>query len=116
MNQLIYHITSLAEWNIAQARGEYQPQGFVQDKFIHCSYLHQLLTVAHRFFRGQNGLVILVIESSKINSSLVEENLEGGTELFPHLYSLLPTTAVKGALAFPCNADGNFTLPAELKV
>ena len=115
MNQLIYHIISSAEWNIAQTKGEYKPQGLATDKFIHCSYLHQLLTVAHRFFRGQNGLVILVIDSSRINGNLVEENLEGGTELYPHLYGLLPTTAVKKAIALPCNADGSFTLPAELK-
>ncbi|WP_019507034.1 DUF952 domain-containing protein [Pleurocapsa sp. PCC 7319] len=116
MNQLIYHITSLAEWDYAQSIGVYQPKGFVIEQFIHCSYLDQLLTVADHFFRGQNSLVILVVEPSKIDSDLVEENLEGGTELYPHLYGLLPCTAVKKALAFPCNADGSFTLPEELKV
>ena len=116
MKQLIYHITSLAEWNYAQSIGMYQPQSFDVEQFIHCSYLDQLLTVAERFFRGQNSLVILVVEPSRINSILVEENLEGGTELYPHLYGLLPCTAVKKAIAFPCNADGSFTLPEELKV
>ena len=113
-NPKIYHITSLAEWEKAQIKGEYEPQGFAQEKFIHCSYCHQLLTVAHRFYKGQNGLVILAIESSKINSSLVEENLEGGVELYPHLYGLLPTDAVAKVVAFPCDANGEFTLPDEL--
>ena len=85
-------------------------------RFIHCSYSHQLLTVAHRFYRGQKGLVILVIESSKINGRLIEENLEGGTELYPHLYGALPIDAVIKAIAFPCNADGSFNLPEELTI
>ncbi len=114
--EFLYHITSLSEWEAAQNRGEYLPQGFAEEGFIHCSYGHQILTVAHRFYRGQNGLVILVIESSTINSSLVEENLEGGTELYPHLYSPLPINSVVQAVAFPCNADGCFILPEELKV
>ncbi len=115
-NKFVYHITSVAEWNAAQPQQEYKAQGFDKEGFIHCSYCHQILTVAQRFFKGQSGLVILVIESSKINNSLVEENLEGGVELYPHLYSVLPTKAVSNAIAFPCDTDGNFTLPDELKV
>ena len=112
----IYHITSAAEWYDAQNVGEYIPSSFAKEQFIHCSYSHQLLTVAHRFYCGQSGLVILVIESSKINSSLIEENLEGGTELYPHLYGVLPIQAVARAISFPCNADGSFDLPEELNV
>ena len=116
MSGKIYHITSAARWDDAQNVGKYIPPNFAKEQFIHCSYSHQILTVAHRFYRGQSGLVILVIESSKINSSLIEENLEGGIELYPHLYSVLPIQAVIRAIAFPCNADGSFNLPEELNV
>ena len=114
MSQRLYHITSADQWCKAQTTGEYQPTGFAREQFIHCSYRHQLLTVANRFYRGQNGLVILLIDSSKIKVGLIEENLEGGTELYPHLYGVLPIDAVTKAIAFPCNADGSFTLPEEL--
>ena len=129
--KILYHITTYPEWNAAKLTSEYLPQGFAEDGFIHCSYRHQILTVAHRFYKGQNGLVILVIDSSKINSShkllsdrsteptvtdiLVEENLEGGTELYPHLYCSLPINSVVEAVAFPCNLDGSFVLPKQLK-
>ena len=113
---MLYHITSQSEWETAQTQGEYLPQGFSKLGFIHCSYSHQILTVAHRFYKGQNGLVILVVESSRINSSLVEENLEGGTELYPHLYCPLPINSVVQAVAFPCNTEGSFKLPEELKL
>lgn len=113
-NKFLYHITSSSEWDAAQSNGEYLPKGFDQEGFIHCSYSHQLLTVAHRFYQGQNGLVILVIGYSTINSSLVEENLEGGTELYPHLYCPLPINSVIKAVAFPCDAKGGFSLPEKL--
>ena len=112
----IYHITSAAEWYDAQNIGKYRPSNFAKERFIHCSYSHQLLKVADRFYRGQSGLVILVIESSKINSSFIEENLEGGIELYPHLYGVLPIQAVVEVIAFPCNTDGSFDLPEELNV
>jgi uncharacterized protein (DUF952 family) len=111
-----YHITSALEWQSAQSVGAYQPPGFAQEKFVHLSYGHQLLTVAHRFYTGQKGLVILVIDSSKIRDGLIEENLEGGMELYPHFYGVLPIDAVIEAIAFPCNADGSFDLPVELNI
>lgn len=115
-SKLIYHITSTAQWHDARSQDYYCPKEFDRDGFTHCSYGHQLLTVAHRFYRGEKCLVILVIESSKINGKLIEENLEGGTELYPHLYGVLPINAVSKAIAFPCNADGSFCLPEELTI
>ena len=130
--QFLYHITFISRWNTAlqqsgiswrnsdisstQSSGEYKPPNFAKEGFIHCSYQSQLLSVAHRFYKGQDGLVILIIESSTIRSSLVEENLEGGTELYPHIYCPLPINSVIKAVAFPCDAEGGFTLPEELKM
>jgi uncharacterized protein (DUF952 family) len=116
LSQKTYHITSGIEWQAAQTKGVYQPQTFTQEKFIHLSYGHQLLTVAHRFYANQRGLVILVIDSSRIKDGLIEENLEGGVELYPHFYGVLPVDAVVNAIAFPCNTDGGFDLPVELNI
>ena len=115
-HKLLYHITSLSEWDLARTIGEYKPQGYDREGFMHCSYHHQLLTVAHRFYKGQDGLVILIIEPSTISNSLIEENLEGGTELYPHIYCPLPINSVIKAVAFPCDADGGFQLPDELEM
>ncbi|GAB4553109.1 MAG: DUF952 domain-containing protein [Pleurocapsa sp.] len=114
MNQIIYHITSRDEWDYAQINHEYCSKTFAQEGFIHCSYIHQLVTVANRFFRGQNNLVLLAIDRNEITSEIVDENLEGGTELYPHLYGLLPITAVTEVMNFPCNTDGGFSLPKQL--
>lgn len=115
MNKMIYHIVSASDWNIAKRGDHYQPSQFATDGFIHCSYLHQLPVVANRFYRGQNNLVLLAIDRHKITSEIVDENLEGGRELYPHLYGALPINAVSQVIAFPCKSDGSFCLPEKLK-
>lgn len=83
---LIYHITTADAWKKSQSSGEYVPEAFEKDGFIHCSKKEQLLTVARRFYYEVRGLVVLEIDSSRLQSKVVEENLDGGTELFPHIY------------------------------
>ena len=57
-----------------------------------------------------------MIDSSKIKDGLIEENLEGGVELYPHFYGVLSIDAVVDAIAFPCNADGSFDLPVGINI
>ena len=82
---------------------------------MHCSYVYQLSAVANRFFQGQNNLLLLVIDCSQIEAKVIDENLEGGLELYPHLYGGLPINAVVEVIPFPCNVDGSFSLPKQLE-
>lgn len=56
--------------------------------------------------------MLLEIDPARLTAKVVEENLEGGVEQFPHIYGPLPMTAVVKAHAFPCRADEGFDLPA----
>jgi uncharacterized protein (DUF952 family) len=94
MSQPIYHITTQAEWSTATWVGVYTPQSFAQEGFIHCSEVHQLQGVRDRFFQGQTGLCLLVIDPTRLSKPAVYENLEGGQELFPHVYEPLAIAAV----------------------
>jgi uncharacterized protein (DUF952 family) len=104
----IFHITSEPEWQIAQAFGQYRPKRFAEEGFIHCSYAHQVKGVADRLFKGSSDLVLLEIDPARLSCSIVNENLEGGEQLFPHVYGALPVSAVSIVHAFPCEADGTF--------
>ncbi len=77
--------------------------------------MYQLSSVANRLFQGQNNLLLLVIDCSNIKSDIIDENLEGGLQLYPHLYGGLPINAVAEVIPFPCNVDGSFSLPKKLK-
>ena len=98
---MIFHITTQAEADAALASGEYEPQGFAQEGFIHCAYGHQVIGVLGRYFRGRTGLVMLTIDPAKLSSPVVDENLAGGAELFPHIYGRLPMAAVVGITPLP---------------
>ena len=115
MTQHLYHITSEDEWREALAAGEYRSKDFETETFIHCSYAQQLMTVADRRFRGKRDLVLLVIDRSKLNCKIVDENLMGGTERYPHVYGPLPLEAVAKVLPFPSKRDGGFMLPCGLE-
>ena len=104
----LFHITSRSEWEDAQASGEYRPRDFAREQFIHCSYSRQVVPVANRFYRGVRDLVLLEIEPAGLACRVIEENLEGGSEQFPHVYGPLPVSAVAAVHAFPCDAEGTF--------
>ena len=67
------------------------------------------VSVANRLFRGQNDLVLLEIDPARLACTVVDENLTGGTELFPHVYGAIPMSAVVGVHRFPCDPNGVFT-------
>lgn len=91
---LIFHITSRHEAEEANLSGKYVPRDFGREGFVHCSYRHQLAAVADRLFRGRKDLVVLQIDPSRLTAPVIHENLEGGTELFPHVYGPIPMAAI----------------------
>lgn len=108
---IIFHITTRNAWERAAEQGTYRPEAFAADGFIHCSTREQVIQVANARFRGQTGLVLLVIDSDKVTAEIVYENLEGGQQLFPHIYGGLSVDAVVEVREFAPGADGYFTLP-----
>jgi uncharacterized protein (DUF952 family) len=112
----IYHITAADEARDAALSGTYAPKAFGAEGFIHCSYSHQVCAVANRIFAGRSDLVLFEIDCARLSCSVIDENLEGVAELFPHIYGRLPMNAVVAVYEFPCAADGRFDLPHPLKI
>ena len=108
---LIYHIMTREVWERAKPEGSYRPEGFAAEGFIHCSTREQVIGVADARFRGRSGLVLLCVDEGRVAAEIVYENLEGGQELFPHIYGALNTDAVAEVLEFEPGADGRFSLP-----
>jgi uncharacterized protein (DUF952 family) len=108
---IIFHITTREAWERAKPEGSYRPEGFATEGFIHCSAREQVVRVADERFRGQRGLVLLCIDEERVAAEIVYENLEGGRELFPHIYGALNVRAVVDVLEFEPGADGRFAFP-----
>jgi len=109
---VIYHIAEGEAWDAAQAEGAYMADSLATDGFIHCSTPAQVLDVAESFYRGRKGLVLLTIDTSRVQAEIRYENLEGEAELYPHLYGSLNLDAVVSAVPFEPDAEGRFELPA----
>jgi uncharacterized protein (DUF952 family) len=90
----ILHITTPAAWAAAQAAGAYTDDSLATAGFIHCSVPDQLDWVAARHFPGRTGLIVLSIDPAKVPAEIRYENLEGGTQMFPHVYGAIPCAAV----------------------
>jgi uncharacterized protein (DUF952 family) len=95
----IYHISLVAEWRAARGAGEYTMSSngvtLEQQGFIHCCYATQINGVLQRFYTDvTEPMCLLAIDPDRIFVPVVAENLEGGSELFPHIYGPIPITAV----------------------
>jgi uncharacterized protein (DUF952 family) len=56
-------------------------------------------------------LLILTIDPTRVEAPVKYENIEGGSELFPHIYGDLDADAIVDVRPFPPDADGVFSLP-----
>jgi uncharacterized protein (DUF952 family) len=80
--------------------------------FIHCSLAHQVVGVANDRFRGQQGLVLLQIDTVRVTAEI---KYEGTNEaLFPHIYGPLNMEAIIKVYDFVPDKHGLFQLPADV--
>lgn len=108
---MIYHITSQSEWSQALHNGNYLPENFASEGFIHCSKKEQLPGVISRYYANSSELFILRIDPQQLTHTVVYENLTGGEELFPHIYGPLNTSAVAATAKLSKNKEGCFEIP-----
>ena len=119
---MIYHITSRSAWNEARERGEYWAESLETEGFIHCSTRSQVLPVLRKFYKGQTGLLLLVIEPTLLSADLQWEPPSGGTpppgipegDLFPHIYGPINLDAIQRAVDLETNPNGDYELPSDL--
>jgi uncharacterized protein (DUF952 family) len=108
----IFHITTKTAWNLAQGLGQYSAPSLASEGFIHCSTSAQVVPVAERFYAGQRGLVLLVLDSQRIQPEVkYEPGTDKPDELFPHVYGPLNLDAVVRVLDFEPDSTGHFHLP-----
>jgi len=91
---IIYHVTTIEDWNAAKQKGYYEHPSLKHEGFIHCSHEHQLAGVLERYFAGKTGLVKLVIDTDKLTSKFVFDWSPSLADTFPHIYGTINVDAV----------------------
>jgi uncharacterized protein (DUF952 family) len=91
---VIYHVTTIEEWETAKKTRFYAAASLASEGFIHCSEERQVAGVLERYFSGKNGLIKLVIDTEKLTSKLVTEWSPTAKDNFPHVYGPINLDAV----------------------
>ena len=110
---IILHITQSKQWKEAELSGIYRGDTLNTEGFIHCSTPKQIIPTANRFFLHKQGLIVLFIDTDRIQSEIRYEAAENG-KIFPHIYGVLNTNAVLKVLELPAGEDGRFQLSPEI--
>jgi len=118
---MIFHITTQMAWDDAKNSGEYRAASLLTEGFIHCSTLAQVLPVANNFYKEQDGLVLLTIESTLLSSDLKWEAPSGGTpppgvpegDPFPHIYGPINLDAVVNISELTRDSNNEWILPSS---
>jgi uncharacterized protein (DUF952 family) len=116
---MIFHITTQMAWDEAKSFEEYRSASLLTEGFIHCSTLSQVIPVADQYYKGESGLVLLMIEPTLLSSDLKWEAPSDGTpppgvpegDQFPHVYGPINLDAVVNVIDLKSKPDGNFELP-----
>ncbi len=111
----LLHLADPVEWAEAQRAGSYDRStrgaSLGEVGYVHCAYAGQVERVASSFYADWTGeLLLLRIDPDRLGVRVVEENLEGGTELFPHVYGPVPVDAVTSVEPMR-RVDGAWRLP-----
>jgi len=112
---IILHITKREQWEKAKLKGVYRSDTLDLQGFIHCSTPQQIIKVANTLYHAQRELVLLCIDTNKVQSEIKYESVKS-EELYPHIYGPLNTDAVVKVLDFEPTKNGKFVLPKEKKI
>ena len=111
---LIYKIFRAAEWAELKRSGETAGAPVdIADGYVHFSTLEQAPKTAAKHFSGEDGLMLLAIDSDRLGDALKWEPSRGGA-LFPHLYRPLRLSDVHWAQPLPLE-NGQHQFPAGLQ-
>ena len=92
-----FKILTALQWAQFQAEGVFAGAPVdVADGYIHLSTADQCDETLAKHFAGQAGLVIVEVDLAALGDAVKWEASRGGA-LFPHIYGMLPMTAVLGS-------------------
>lgn len=108
----IYHCTTHQAWAEAQAKGAYSHPSLEAEGFIHCSLADQIEGVVQRYYSGKPDMILLVIDSAQVADTLKWEaakrpKADGTPDVYPHIYSTIPLSAVQRVTTLVEHADGS---------
>jgi len=111
MASIAYKLVARDDWEAAIASGPFEGSAVDEaDGYIHLSGADTVAETARRHYSGQDHLLLLTVDLTRLGDVVVWERSRGGA-LFPHVYGTLPASAVTEIR--PLAVDGSGTMIFE---
>ena len=111
--QFVFKVMPRAAWEDAYRSGVFIGSADDErDGYIHLSTREQIAGTLAKHFRGKHDLVLIQFETHILGEALRWEVSRGG-EIFPHLYTALPTANADTVFVLALGTDGVPMLPKE---
>ena len=108
--KFVYKICTKAEWLEAKTKGKFNgSKKDIEDGYIHFSDKEQLKGTLNKFFSNQKNLILLKIDTLKLDHLIYEQSSDGN--MFPHLYSPLDISNISNEYEIISNESGSNSLP-----
>lgn len=102
-----YHLVPAEVWERQMFRTSYEPEGFADEGFIHCTdTIEELVAVGNRYYRADpRDFLVLAIDCEQVTADVICEDAQ---RMFPHIYGPLNLDAVLSMQPVVRAADGTF--------
>lgn len=112
---IILHALTKKFWDTYNNTDVYGDWSLKKYGFIHCSDINTYHYVAPNFKNEPDEMVLLLIDTDKVASKIVWEDLKNCGIKFPHIYGLLNKSAVIAVLPHLWNNKRAWIMNEELK-
>lgn len=114
MDTVIFRIAAPEALAAASVSGAYEGEAFDHaDGFIHCSARAQVAGTLQAHYAGADRLAVAEIDATALGEALKWETSRGGED-FPHVYGVIPWSAVRTVHLISRDEEGAWRLPEEL--
>jgi len=92
--QMIYYVLTEDEWELAKGEDEYWPSDFDERGYIPCANQDQTEHLVDELMLNDDPLVLLTIDSQKLESVIIYEDVHEKGRMNPHIYGYINIDAI----------------------
>ena len=116
VKMIIIHALTKTLWEAYENKDFYGDISLAKYGFIHCSDISTYHLVAPNFKNERDEMLLLVIDTEKLTSKIVWEDLKNCGTKFPHIYGLINKSAVISVLPHLWKENKEWIMNNELKI
>lgn len=111
--ETLYHLVRKRDWQTYTDGKYYRPQSLKSEGFIHLATREQVISLAQKYFKGEQNLLLLQVVIPTSDPLLKWETPATGEASFPHYYGEMALSMVKSTHPIRADTDHRFSLPKE---